>query len=40
MIMKFNLRKVIVIGTCAGIDDKYNNLDIIIPNKAYNMIAQ
>lgn len=34
MIMKFNLRKVIVIGTCAGIDDKYNNLDIIIPNKA------
>ena len=34
MIIKFNLEKVIVIGTCAGIDDKYNNLDIIIPNKA------
>lgn len=34
MIIKFNLEKVIVIGTCAGIDDKYNNLDIIISNKA------
>ena len=34
MIDKFNLEKVIVIGTCAGIDDKYKNLDIFIPNKA------
>ena len=34
MIIKFNLERVVVIGTCAGIDDKYNNLDIIIPNKA------
>ena len=34
MISKFNLTKVIVVGTCAGIDDTYNNLDIFIPNKA------
>lgn len=34
MILKFNLIKVIVVGTCAGIDDKYNNLDIFVPNKA------
>jgi adenosylhomocysteine nucleosidase/adenosylhomocysteine/aminodeoxyfutalosine nucleosidase len=33
MIDHFNVSKVIVIGTCAGIDDKYNNLDIFIPNK-------
>jgi adenosylhomocysteine nucleosidase/adenosylhomocysteine/aminodeoxyfutalosine nucleosidase len=33
MIDHFNISKVIVIGTCAGIDDKYNNLDIFIPNK-------
>lgn len=34
MIDHFNLNKVILIGTCAGIDDKYNTLDIFIPNKA------
>ena len=34
MICKYNLSKVIVMGTCAGIDRKYKNLDIIIPNKA------
>lgn len=30
----FNLDKLLIIGTCAGIDDKYNSLDIIIPNLA------
>lgn len=34
MISKFNLTKVIVVGTCAGIDNKYNVLDILVPNKA------
>ena len=34
MIDKFNLKKIIVAGTCAGIDDKYKNLDIFLPNKA------
>lgn len=34
MIDHFNLNKIIVIGTCAGIDDKYKVLDIFIPNKA------
>lgn len=34
MILHFNLEKVIVVGTCAGIDDKYKNLDIFVPNKA------
>lgn len=34
MISKFNLTKVIVVGTCAGIDDKFSNLDIFVPNKA------
>ena len=34
MISKFNLTKVIVAGTCAGIDDHFSNLDILIPNKA------
>ena len=29
----FNLSKIIVAGTCAGIDDKYKNLDILFPNK-------
>ena len=33
MIDHFNLSKIIVAGTCAGIDDKYNDLDIIFPNK-------
>ena len=33
MIDHFNLNKVIVAGTCAGIDDKYNDLDIFFPNK-------
>ena len=34
MIDHFDLKKIIVAGTCAGIDDKYRNLDIFIPNKA------
>lgn len=34
MMTKFNLTKVIVAGTCAGIDEKFNNLDIFIPKKA------
>ncbi len=34
MICKYNLSKIIVMGTCAGIDRKYKNLDVIIPNKA------
>jgi adenosylhomocysteine nucleosidase len=34
MISKFNLTKVIVAGTCAGIDEKFSNLDIFVPNKA------
>ena len=33
MIDHFNLDKIIVAGTCAGIDDKYKNLDILFPNK-------
>jgi adenosylhomocysteine nucleosidase/adenosylhomocysteine/aminodeoxyfutalosine nucleosidase len=33
MIDHFNLDKIIVIGTCAGIDDTYQNLDIFFPNK-------
>lgn len=33
MIDHFNLSKIIVAGTCAGIDDKYKNLDIFFPNK-------
>lgn len=35
MIIKFALDKIIVVGTCAGIDRKYKALDIIIPNVAY-----
>lgn len=34
MIDHFDLKRIIVAGTCAGIDDKYSNLDIFIPNKA------
>lgn len=34
MIDKFNLEKVIVIGTCAGVDRSFLQHDIIIPNKA------
>lgn len=34
MICKFNLDCIIVAGTCAGIDERYKNLDIIIPNLA------
>lgn len=33
MIDKFNLKKIIVIGTCAGVDHNYNVHDVIIPNK-------
>ncbi|WP_226677283.1 permease [Rossellomorea aquimaris] len=34
MISKFHLTKVIVAGTCAGIDDRFSNLDIFVPDKA------
>lgn len=34
MISKFNLTKVIVAGTCAGIDEKFSILDIFVPDKA------
>ncbi|MGF2616379.1 5'-methylthioadenosine/S-adenosylhomocysteine nucleosidase [Rossellomorea vietnamensis] len=34
MISEFNLTKVIVAGTCAGIDDRFSNLDIFVPDKA------
>lgn len=34
MISKFHLTKVIVAGTCAGIDEKFNVLDIFVPDKA------
>ena len=34
MIDRFNLKKIVVAGTCAGIDNKYKNLDIFMPNKA------
>ncbi|WP_137791392.1 5'-methylthioadenosine/S-adenosylhomocysteine nucleosidase [Bacillus sp. E(2018)] len=34
MISKFNLTKVIVAGTCAGIDDTFSVLDIFVPNEA------
>ncbi|MCA0992128.1 permease [Pseudalkalibacillus hwajinpoensis] len=34
MISKFNLTKVIIAGTCAGIDDRFSNLDIFVPNEA------
>lgn len=33
MIDKFNLKKIIVIGTCAGVDRMFKEHDIIIPNK-------
>lgn len=33
MIDHFNLSKIIVIGTCAGIDNNYKKLDIFVPNK-------
>ena len=34
MIDHFKLNKMIVVGTCAGIDDRYKPLDVFIPNKA------
>lgn len=34
MISKFHLTKVIVAGTCAGIDEKFSVLDIFVPDKA------
>ena len=34
MIDHFDLQKIIVVGTCAGIDNRFKNLDIFIPNKA------
>lgn len=35
MIDHFNLTKIIVAGTCAGIDDSYNPLDIVDFNRDY-----
>ena len=34
MIDKFNIDKVIVVGTCAGIDKNFKELDVILPQKA------
>lgn len=34
MINHFDLEEIFIIGTCAGIDDKYKPLDIFIPNLA------
>ncbi|MFI8684820.1 permease [Rossellomorea sp. NPDC077527] len=34
MISTFHLTKVIVAGTCAGINDTFSNLDILVPEKA------
>nr|WP_251129882.1 permease [Exiguobacterium sp. CH10] len=34
MISRFDLDKVIVAGTCAGIDDTYGHLDVIVPHRA------
>lgn len=34
MIDHFNLNKIIVVGTCAGIDTNYKQYDIVIPNLA------
>lgn len=34
MISEFGLTKVIVAGTCAGIDDQFSNLDIFVPHRA------
>lgn len=34
MIDHFDLKKIIVAGTCAGIDDEFKTLDVFIPNKA------
>lgn len=34
MISRFDLDKVIVAGTCAGIDDTYSHLDVIVPHRA------
>ncbi len=34
MISRFNLEKIIIIGTCVGIDDSYKKLDILIPDMA------
>lgn len=34
MICRFDLEKVIVAGTCAGIDDQFSVLDIVVPNLA------
>lgn len=33
MIDKFDITKIIVIGTCAGIDDTFKQYDILLPNK-------
>lgn len=33
MIDNFKLEKIIVVGTCAGVDTNFNQYDIIVPNK-------
>ncbi|OIN66093.1 permease [Exiguobacterium sp. KRL4] len=34
MLARFSLQKVLVVGTCAGIDERFDVLDIIIPDRA------
>lgn len=34
IIDKYKLLKIVVVGTCAGIDNNYKNLDIFLPSKA------
>ena len=34
MLARFSLQKVLVVGTCAGIDERFDVLDILIPDRA------
>lgn len=34
MLSRFELQKVIVVGTCAGIDDTFGKLDVFVPHRA------
>ena len=34
MIDKFNIEKIMVVGTCAGIDEKFKIFDVVVPYKA------
>lgn len=40
MISRFDLDKVILEGTCDGIDDTYSHLDVIVPHRVVQMIVQ